>query len=546
MSRENELALAALQAAAERETARREAARLRASLRYQLGDHLLGAVNRPAALPGALLTLPRLAGRLRRARLWQHILSLLDIGALNTALSALPVPQDLGGLRALHRMVTGRKEPTPYAGSDPALQAAQARLMEMHDLARTGIGVLPAGSPGTPARTALYLVNDALPMNRSGYTVRSQAVSCALRAAGHDVRVLALARFTLPGAVDRYELDGVPHSLLPAAQAPAGVRAEIDYLAGRIEDEARRLGAALIHAASNWRLGWAGLIAARRLGVPFFYEVRGFWEITRASVQPGYEASPAYKMQVRLESDIASAADLVFTLNRAMAEALRARGAEAGRIAIVPNGTGPASQAEPPAAAVELRERSPLMVALAGALTPYEGVPRLIDAMARVNAKRSSPVGLLIAGGGPAEAGLRSQLASLGSPDWAVMTGSLPPEEAAACYRLADIAAFPREDLAVTRLVQPIKPVEAMAHGAAVVMSDLPALTELGGDGTRARLVPPGDTAALASAIAALADDGEARGRLAEAGRNWAREQRSWARVTAPLVEAYASVLPGK
>jgi glycosyltransferase involved in cell wall biosynthesis len=58
---------------------------------------------------------------------------------------------------------------------------------------------------------------------------------------------------------------------------------------------------------------------------------------------------------------------------------------------------------------------------------------------------------------------------------------------------------------------------EAMAHGVPAIVSDVPALVEVGGDGVV--VVPVGDPAALAAAAAAVLGDPERRGRLSAAGR---------------------------
>ena len=48
----------------------------------------------------------------------------------------------------------------------------------------------------------------------------------------------------------------------------------------RLEQLAIERNTSLIHAASNHWNGLASVVAARRLGIPNVYEVRGLWEIT--------------------------------------------------------------------------------------------------------------------------------------------------------------------------------------------------------------------------------------------------------------------------
>jgi glycosyltransferase involved in cell wall biosynthesis len=87
-----------------------------------------------------------------------------------------------------------------------------------------------------------------------------------------------------------------------------------------------------------------------------------------------------------------------------------------------------------------------------------------------------------------------------------------------------------------------LTPVEALAHGTPAIVSDLPVLREVLGEGG-ALYVPPGDVERLAGALLTLAGDGELRARLAAAGRA-ATARLSWAetarRMRAILAEAAA------
>jgi glycosyltransferase involved in cell wall biosynthesis len=84
-----------------------------------------------------------------------------------------------------------------------------------------------------------------------------------------------------------------------------------------------------------------------------------------------------------------------------------------------------------------------------------------------------------------------------------------------------------------------LTPVEGLAAGAPAIVSDLPVLREVLGDG--ALYVPPGDAAALADALSAVAGDTALRERLLAAGRaaiaplSWAETAR---RTRAVLTEA--------
>jgi len=68
--------------------------------------------------------------------------------------------------------------------------------------------------------------------------------------------------------------------------------------------------------------------------------------------------------------------------------------------------------------------------------------------------------------------------------------------------------------------VIPNKAFQALACGTPLVTADTPAARELVADGESALLIPPGDAAALATAVRRLADDDGLRQRLAAGGRS--------------------------
>jgi phosphatidylinositol alpha-mannosyltransferase len=83
--------------------------------------------------------------------------------------------------------------------------------------------------------------------------------------------------------------------------------------------------------------------------------------------------------------------------------------------------------------------------------------------------------------------------------------------------------------------------IEAMATGTPVVASDLEAFRRVLEDGTSGVLVPVGDPASLAVALAGLLRDPGRRAQLAERGRRTV-EQYDWSTVTSRIVEVYETV----
>src|SRR5690606_888670 len=120
-------------------------------------------------------------------------------------------------------------------------------------------------------------------------------------------------------------------------EKPQSERERIIAMAERFTELFRDYRPQVVLAASNHEVALPALIAARRLGLPFHYEVRGFWEISRISRDPSWRVTPDFMRHYDHENWVCKHADRVYTLNRFMREGLVKRGVAGQRITLVPN-----------------------------------------------------------------------------------------------------------------------------------------------------------------------------------------------------------------
>jgi glycosyltransferase involved in cell wall biosynthesis len=287
----------------------------------------------------------------------------------------------------------------------------------------------------------------------------------------------------------------------------------------------------IVQAASNYVTALPALIAARRLGMPFVYEIRGFWEITRSSQNDKFENTPKYRFMQLFEGLTARNADHVITITTAMKEELIKYGVAEERIAIAynsvdPDRFAPRSPDRELAATLGIPEGVPV-IGYVGSFVDYEGLDDLITACAGLKAD-GWDFRLLLVGDGAVFENLKRQVEDSGLQDKTLMTGRVPFERVGDYYSLIDVAPFPRKPWQVCDLVSPLKPYEAMALEKAVVVSGTRALKEIVTHEKNGLVFAKGDVADLQSKLKMLLTDPALRTALGKEARAWISRERSW------------------
>lgn len=406
---------------------------------------------------------------------------------------------------------------------------------------------LPAPAWEPIARRTLYVAASGLPYHQTGYTLRTQAICAALRNHGLDVQCVMRPGYPQDRAdgsgiepAGHWEIDGVPYhggAAKGRRLAPdEGIREAADVL----YETMSQLRPAVVHAASNHENALPALIAARRAGIPFVYEVRGLWELTAASRVPGWEGRERDVLERSLEALVATEADCLMTINAPVREELAARGVPTAGALLVPNAVDPSladaevGRTEPPAQLAD----ADFVIGYAGSLVTYEGLDDLLRAVAVLRAGHPGARALIV-GGGEAEQALKALAAQLGLQDIVAFVGRVSPAQALAYLKLCHCVAIPRKPERVCQVVSPLKPMEAMALGMPVVVSDVRALAEIIDDGRTGLIHRAGDADHLAAVLSRLADDPALVQRLGEAARQHVFAHFTWPVVTAAMLQAY-------
>jgi len=446
-----------------------------------------------------------------------------------------------------HHDLAARLQPRDRRTADRIIGAARVMANPI---------VIPDRSSGAayspePGRV-MYCVHSTPIYSSNGYSTRTRGVARGLADAGRDVVIVARAGYPWDTKSDRQkpaakrvvrQVDGLPYVHLPGADLNnTPLDHYLQIAADAYVREARLWRPEIIHAASNHLTALPALIAARRLGIPFVYEVRGLWEVTEASTKPGWEDSERYSLAVALETLVAREADGVVAITAEVAQVLVQRGVESRRVSLAPNAVDPQVFLPLPrdkqyAQRRGIRTDVPV-IGFAGSIVEYEGLDRLLDA-SRVLDERGIDHQVVIAGSGAATEALQARRDACGMRS-ILFLGRLPMDEMPQLMSTFDIMPCPRVSLPVTELVSPLKPLEAFGCGKAVILTDLsPHQTLAGSSRDRALLVPDNDVPALADAMERLIQNADERASLGRSARLWVLDERTWATIGRSITTAY-------
>ena len=176
-----------------------------------------------------------------------------------------------------------------------------------------------------------------------------------------------------------------------------------------------------------------------------------------------------------------------------------------------------------------------VVVTFVGTLKPWHGVADLITAAALARQSWS----LRIIGDGPEMDSLRSQAGRLGVE--VDFRGAVAPQDIPAHVAGSAIGVAPYPDLGggEQQYFSPMKVLEYLAAGLAVVASDVGQVPQLleDGSGRHGVLVAPSDPTALAAALDDLAACPDRRARMGSSGRLLAEQRHSWHRTVTRILE---------
>ncbi len=350
--------------------------------------------------------------------------------------------------------------------------------------------------------------------SRDGQAVHIDEMIAALRALGHEVEVVAPGG---GGAGDGSmgSESGLISTLKRALPQAVYELMELAYSAvayAKLMRAARRFRPDVIYERYNLFL-LTGSLAARRLKLPLLLEVNSPLFEERLKHSGGLSLE---RLARWAEGFVWRSADVVLPVTRVLAGHVVARGVPESRIVVVPNGinedhfqSAPAQESAKQALGLQGR----LVLGFTGFVRDWHGVDRVVEWMATADAPRNAQ--LLVVGDGPVRAELEARAQALGLGDRVRFTGVVHRDQVPAHVAAFDVALQP----AVTAYASPLKLMEYLVMGKAVVAPDTPNIREILDHERNALLFSEGTPGALQQALTRACADAALRQRLAHEAR---------------------------
>ncbi len=350
-----------------------------------------------------------------------------------------------------------------------------------------------------------------------GASAHLRSIVAGFREAGHAVTFLSPTVETEDETRRAISLPGLADGLGPRVQkriaralrhiwANAGVEATLERAVAEERPD-------LIYERYG-PFAVAGGIVARRNGIPHILEVNA--PLAREGAE--YRNQALGEAATALEASAFDTAGAILPVSTALRDELVANGVASEKIHVVPNGFDTARFRPAP-----LNANGAVTFGFVGGLRPWHGIADMAEAFHRV--ARRADCRLLVIGTGPEEERLRALAHEL--PGRVELAGAVPHDAVPGLLRRIDVALAPYPPIE-RFYYSPLKLLEYMGAGRAIIASRIGQVEELLTEGETALTVPPGDVPALAEAMLRLAADPSHAARLGARAAEIAHRRHGW------------------
>jgi len=241
---------------------------------------------------------------------------------------------------------------------------------------------------------------------------------------------------------------------------------------------------------------------------------------------------PGERRKLERQRRYLRAFDAVVAHTESAADRLRGEvGLDPARVEVIPHGPLDylTNLADPKPLPVELTGASQPVILFFGLLRPYKGIDTLLEAFAQVEGAE-----LWIAGMPRMSIEPLRRLADRAPGRVRILPRFISDPEIPALMHKADVLALPYRDIEQSGVLN-----TGLAFAKPMVLGDVGGFAEFARAHGAARLVPPGDAAALAAVLNELVADPAERERLSQAARKAVESDFGWDAIAARTIALY-------
>ena len=389
----------------------------------------------------------------------------------------------------------------------------------------------------------LYVSHLSLSYNTTGYAIRTHNIVKSIKEHGYDIECVTRPGYPWDRKDILHRKKIKKHNFVEGVHYTHYQTSNLSRLpfTDYVNKAAETLYAHILNneitsviAASNYANALPALIASRKAGIHFTYDVRGLWEYSQSTKVRNWEYTERFALSQRLETLVSNGADRVITISSKLKQKLIARGVSS-KINVALNCVSIPTSSENHNKREDIHDdlkipKGAIVLGYIGSIEAYEGLDNLLLASEKLILD-GQKVYILIIGDGSHRHALHNLGCQLNIIENIRILDRMDHEEACRVYAGIDIAIYPRLDNKACQLVPPLKPLEAMAYKRPVIISNLPPIIELLHSSDQKKsciFIRPNDVNHLVSAINHLTQDKELNNKIAKDGFEFAKNNRLW------------------
>jgi glycogen synthase len=252
-----------------------------------------------------------------------------------------------------------------------------------------------------------------------------------------------------------------------------------------------------------------------------------------------------YRLRRSLETYVVRRADAVVGIAQSILQDMETRRIPAAKLFHVPNGVDVARFTPRPKNAVlaaQLGLGETPTLGFLGTLFPWEGISWLVRAAAVLH-RKGLVFKLLIVGDGADFPEVAKTIREGDADRYVSLIGRVPHDQVELYYSVMDVMVYPRRSVRVTEFATPLKPLEAMALGKAVLASGVGGLRELIESEVTGVLFEPENVEDFCRKAGRLLLDEDLRRNLGENARRTVCVEKDWKVLTRRYESVYDAAI---